>query len=859
MYTFQMCIKVFISTSILLKNVQQLCGLSLPIPTELDAEDLGEVVVSLKEDSGRYKRSTDGVSVPAKNIQLIFPFNEGVVDLHLIRTDEQSVNVPVYTTSDRGDIVRQYIQDKNNVFFYQDESKFAAFYLETTNSTSCVFGSFEDKSQEYFLEPKDRNCDPRNSPLFKVLKIKHTNIQYADSVVMDKLPNRLPVSQNSEADRQRRSTPEYKIEMLLIVDFSVYNYWYTQSTASTSGEKDTEAKANIRQFYAWVINGMDVRYKNIQTSAYTISIVFSGIYIADQPSKSPFTENNKDSSTPTPKVVAGTVLDDVTSWVQSSSGLPSHDHAMMFSRYDFTSSGSSSNAGLAWVGAVCTTRSVSIVEDHFNFIILTVAAHELGHSLSAEHDGTNNACNGADAYIMAASSSTPDNTNPWKFSSCSTTYFTNYINTLNSGSGNCMTSLSTSFDPTALSQYTSLPGQIYDADAMCKHIVGPGSSFCQFPYSYNFASLCTTLWCYKTDGSGQCESALGGDGLQCGNRKWCISGECVYDDCAPSGDESCLFGDRSGVIINFNGADKTCADIDNEPSICYAEGVGKKCCKTCGKYSTGRQGCEYGDTIQGCTSAYCPQYGDSFCCGTCYTGTTCLKLTALYRRRLGRRFKRCRVRRVRKGSLNVEYDVITDDEAEATLDVVTVAKDLVYGKENVTYDGQEAPVSSAAYVDTSGNNVNISITTTGCELLESSEPCSSGYVCYEGETGPYCRSSTNYDQQMLIIISAVVGAVCLIITTAVILVLCLCCKKQQKKEEKHRYGIENPAMIPDEFYTNGRLKYEMDSNRSYDSTGMSSPFYGRRWYPGYSDVAPNGTWHQQPMNNAKYSIPRPKY
>ena len=26
---------------------------------------------------------------------------------------------------------------------------------------------------------------------------------------------------------------------------------------------------------------MDVRYKNIQTSSYTISIVFAGIYIAD--------------------------------------------------------------------------------------------------------------------------------------------------------------------------------------------------------------------------------------------------------------------------------------------------------------------------------------------------------------------------------------------------------------------------------------------------------------------------------------------------------------------------------------------------------------------------------------------------
>jgi hypothetical protein len=42
-----------------------------------------------------------------------------------------------------------------------------------------------------------------------------------------------------------------------------------------------------------------------------------------------------------------------------------------------------------------------------------------------------------------------------------------------------MATLSSSFDPTALNQYTSLPGQVYDADAMCKHILGSASAFCQ--------------------------------------------------------------------------------------------------------------------------------------------------------------------------------------------------------------------------------------------------------------------------------------------------------------------------------------------------------------------------------------------
>lgn len=44
---------------------------------------------------------------------------------------------------------------------------------------------------------------------------------------------------------------------------------------------------------------------------------------------------------------------------------------------------------------------------------------------------------------------------------------------------NCMTVLSPSYDHGALQQYTSLPGEIYDADSHCRHIFGAGSSFCK--------------------------------------------------------------------------------------------------------------------------------------------------------------------------------------------------------------------------------------------------------------------------------------------------------------------------------------------------------------------------------------------
>ena len=52
---------------------------------------------------------------------------------------------------------------------------------------------------------------------------------------------------------------------------------------------------------------------------------------------------------------------------------------LLFNRYDFTRNGSTAAAGLAYLSALCTDQSVSVVEDHFNFNLLTTAAHELGH------------------------------------------------------------------------------------------------------------------------------------------------------------------------------------------------------------------------------------------------------------------------------------------------------------------------------------------------------------------------------------------------------------------------------------------------------------------------------------------------
>lgn len=87
----------------------------------------GEVVVNIREDGARYRRSADGVTVPAKNMEIVFTLNESLVDLHLKRNEEISANVPIYTMNRQGTVEAEHIQERN-VRFIQ-KFMYSIFYI----------------------------------------------------------------------------------------------------------------------------------------------------------------------------------------------------------------------------------------------------------------------------------------------------------------------------------------------------------------------------------------------------------------------------------------------------------------------------------------------------------------------------------------------------------------------------------------------------------------------------------------------------------------------------------------------------------------------------------------------------------
>ena len=66
---------------------------------------------------------------------------------------------------------------------------------------------------------------------------------------------------------------------------------------------------------------------------------------------------------------------------------------------------------------------------HFT-LPFTLYAHMFYYSLGSAHDGVGNDCSADDKYVMAPSSEFTDADtigNPWRFSSCSTSYFDAFI------------------------------------------------------------------------------------------------------------------------------------------------------------------------------------------------------------------------------------------------------------------------------------------------------------------------------------------------------------------------------------------------------------------------------------------------
>ncbi|KAL5007400.1 hypothetical protein ScPMuIL_016206 [Solemya velum] len=230
----------------------------------------------------------------------------------------------------------------------------------------------------------------------------------------------------SGKQRHKRSSEEdYNIEALVLVDFSIYERWLNKSKQKTFKKRDQEAKTLIRQYFSHVINGINLRFSNLSDSGINVIITLSGIVIASNPAESWWTN---DFTTPGPDsrdlLPVDKVFRSVVWWREIAQNIPEHDHVFVFTGHDlYAGHQDTRTAGYGYIGSMCKPQSVSVVEEHGAFTGIGIAAHELGHSLGAQHDGFPNICDSDEQFIMAAAygnNRTENNKyNFWTFSNCS--------------------------------------------------------------------------------------------------------------------------------------------------------------------------------------------------------------------------------------------------------------------------------------------------------------------------------------------------------------------------------------------------------------------------------------------------------
>ncbi|KAK3584542.1 hypothetical protein CHS0354_031950, partial [Potamilus streckersoni] len=178
-------------------------------------------------------------------------------------------------------------------------------------------------------------------------------------------------------------------------------------------------------------------------------------------------------------------LNDLLHWdVYGTDDIIDFDEAMLFTSFNMLTNSSiySDLRGIAYDGGVCDLGyRTSIVEVGDYFMTVNTAAHELGHALGAEHDGSGRAtaCKNEDSYIMStimpkSDPSKPYSRNPWIFSNCSVEAFKRELK-----NKHCVHDEGVVYNENEWNRYMSQqPGEVYSLNEQCEHINGAGSRYC---------------------------------------------------------------------------------------------------------------------------------------------------------------------------------------------------------------------------------------------------------------------------------------------------------------------------------------------------------------------------------------------
>ncbi|XP_055887586.1 uncharacterized protein LOC106073612 isoform X2 [Biomphalaria glabrata] len=643
---------------------------------------------------------------------------------NLKRSQSFDVNIPLYTldVDKKGFFQKQKvnIRPTKAIGYYHDTNHKAVFCIKRSHETLWNNNSkfhlktvFQMDNSEYLFDSDNRtpkkpwrnlsletlsssrrneSTTPRSRTTFdryvyKLELLRSTTFDLFDTQIqppeVEKTVRWNVINQSTSwsdppSRRRRNALRDYYVDVVALIDRLRFEWFLKQA----KNDYNT-ARRNIQEHYAMVFSGVNMLYKGINHPNYTIHIRLCKIFIFEAPTAANFISKYASDG----KINAHLALEALEKIVQGAGNpiVGYYDHVILFTGFDLFGNESSGKINYAIVGitnqkAMCRKdgSSCAVIEDRRGTYLKTVA-HELGHSLSAKHDGDGNSCSKFDRYIMSSgvlSKQTPETKyNPWQFSSCSVNNFTTFLTEFGSRSYryNCLAyAIEASDDIPDVSN--KLLGQFIKPNQQCQLKYGNASYYCKGEKNTNIEDICHSLYCRDLLKSGDCKLMEAYIGTSCGDGKICMYGKCVSDPYAPPVDETCVFGDVHedhckslistfvgncyqskhydlccGTCNNMSRPIKVCKPgaLDLRPELCHDPSVCKNqfflCCEYCLTYFTlptrttiSRYDCAPGDLDllpELCTNISICQTHRSRCCEYCsrmenYTVTITIEITS---------------------------------------------------------------------------------------------------------------------------------------------------------------------------------------------------------------------------------------
>ncbi|KAL3861404.1 hypothetical protein ACJMK2_007439 [Sinanodonta woodiana] len=265
--------------------------------------------------------------------------------------------------------------------------------------------------------------------------------------------------------------------------------FYALVSSSLQGiARERQAEEDAKIYFSYIMNGVDQLYSGINDPNIEIHVKMCGFFITKVPQEFAHRLSQVQVVDGYGFVKAGEYLDDLSNMDLSGAfrRIPEYDQVILFTRHTmYVNERSRQLGGISNQGRICEPGyRVEIVHLTDYYKTTTTAAHELGHSLGAVHDGDDTArgCKAEDRFIMAPflDDFVPYKAyskNPWIFSTCSVEAFKK---TIVLKPDLIKKPVYTQAELDEWNMFMSkLPGQKYSLSTQCQLIVGPGSSACE--------------------------------------------------------------------------------------------------------------------------------------------------------------------------------------------------------------------------------------------------------------------------------------------------------------------------------------------------------------------------------------------